>query len=443
MNTSRELLSMLRYILSLSLLFNLALAQAGPEIQHWVTANGMKVYYVPAPELSIIDVRVTFAAGSARDGGTPGLAKLTSNMLPQGADGMSADQIAEAFEQVGAQFSNGALRDMAWLSLRSLSQPEYIQPALAAFASVLWQPDFPARDLLRIRKQRLVALEAEEVDPGSIADKAFYKALYGEHPYAQPSSGTLESVEKIDRKQIQAFYNKHFVAKNGLLAMTGDLDRETAEKLAETLSGGLSTGAAAAPLPEVKPLAEGKEIRIPFPSKQAHVMIGQPGIERGNPDYYALYLGNHVLGGSGFTSRLVKEVRVKRGYVYSVYSFFMPMAEKGPFMIGLQTRGSQVEDALKVTRNTLREFMASGPKDEEITASKRNITGGFPLRIASNRDIVEYLAVIGFYDLPLDYLDTFSGKIEAVGKEDTTDAFERHVFADKMITVIVGGESGK
>ena len=438
MNPCKEVFSM-RYLLGFVLFFSLASAQAGPEIQHWVTANGMKVYFVPAPEISMIDVRVTFSAGSAHDGDVSGLATLTSDMLSQGADGMTADQISEAFETVGAQFGSGALRDMAWLSLRSLSDPEYIQPALAAFASVLWQPDFPEGDFQRTRKRQLVALEAEEANPGSIAEKAFFKALYGNHPYAQPSNGTLESVKNVQGKQVQEFYKKYYVAKNGLIALTGDLDRKTAEKLAETLSGGLPEGEASKPLPKVEPLTESKEIKIPFPSKQAHVLIGQPGIERGNPDYYALYLGNHVLGGGGFTSRFVKEVRVKRGYVYSIYSYFMLMAGEGPFQIGLQTRGTQVDDALKVTRDTLNEFMMSGVNEKEINASKQNITGGFPLRIASNSDIAEYLGVIGFYGLPLDYLDTFTGNIEVVGKKEIVDAFKRRVFTDKMITVVVGG----
>ena len=429
----------IRYLLAFILFFGLTSAQAGPEIQHWVTTNGMKVYFVPAPEIPMIDVRVTFSAGSAQDGEVPGLATLTSDMLSQGADGMTADQISEAFEEVGAQFSSGAMRDMAWLSLRSLSDLEYIQPALTAFASVLWQPNFSEGDFQRTRKRQLVLLDAEEVDPESIAEKAFYKALYGNHPYAQPSNGTFESIKNIQRKQIQAFYKEFYVAKNGLIALTGDLDRKTAEKLAETLSGGLAEGSAGKPLPKVKPLTESKEIKIPFPSKQAHVLMGQPGIERGNPDYYALYLGNHVLGGGGFTSRFIKEVRVKRGYVYSIYSYFMLMAGDGPFQVGLQTRGTQVDDALKVTRDTLDEFMTSGVNEEEITAAKQNITGGFPLRIASNSDIVEYLGVIGFYGLPLDYLDTFTGNIEAIGKKEIVDAFKGHIFTDKMITVVVGG----
>ena len=437
MKVDLSLKSLLAFLL---LLTTLQTAHAGPAIQHWTTGNGMRVYFVPADELPMIDIRITFAAGSARDGKQPGIAALTSRMLTQGAGGLSADQIAQAFEDVGAHIGTGALRDMSWLSLRSLSDPDYLEPALDAFTRVLWSPDFPQADFVRSQNQTLLGIKAAEASPGTIASKAFYKALYGDHAYGSPVEGTKASVEKLTTDDLKAFHRRFFVAHNGVIAITGDLTRAEAEKLAERLSAGLKKGEAAPPIPEVPELKEAREIRIPFPSRQAHVYMGHPGIERGNPDYYSLYLGNHILGGGGFTSRLVKEVRVKRGYAYSVYSYFLLMAAQGPYQIAMQTRGSQVDDAIKVSRETVENFIASGPSSEEITASKKNITGGFPLRIASNGDIVEYLAVIGFYKLPLDYLDTFTKHIEAVTAEQIADAFKRHVQPDKMVTVIVGGD---
>ncbi len=415
------------------------LALAGPAIEHWTTKNGLRVYFVPAPELPMIDIRITFAAGSARDGEQPGVASLTSQMLTQGAGGLSADEIAQAFEDVGARIGTGALRDMSWLSLRTLSDPDYREPALEAFTKVLWSPDFPTADFERSRNQLLLAIKAAEAKPGKIASKAFYKALYGDHPYGSPVEGTKASVEKLGVDDLKVFHQRYFVAANGVLAMTGDLTRAEAEALAERLSSGLQRGEKAPPTPPVPPLDEAKEIRLPFPSRQAHVLMGQVGIERGNPDYYALYLGNHILGGGGFTSRLVKEVRVKRGYAYSVYSYFLLMQAQGPFQLGMQTRGSQVDDAVKVSRDTIAAFLRDGPTAEEIEAAKKNITGGFPLRIASNGDIVEYLAVIGFYGLPLDYLDTFTKHIEAVDGEQIVAAFRKHLQPEKMVTVIVGG----
>lgn len=413
--------------------------QAGPAIQHWTTNNGMAVYFVPADDLPMVDIRLTFAAGAARDGKQPGIASLTSAMLTQGAGGLSADEVAQAFEDVGAKISTGALRDMSWLSLRSLSEPEYLKPALEVFTKVLWQPDFPEADFERQQNQALIAIKADEASPGKIASKAFYKALYGAHPYASPVIGTKVSVAALTPSDLRNFHQRYFVARNGIIAMTGKLSRSEAEQLAERLSSGLPQGEKAPKTPQASALASAQEVILPFPSRQAHVLMGQVGIERGNPDYYSLYLGNHILGGGGFTSRLVKEVREERGYVYSVYSYFIPMAAQGPFQIGMQTRGSQVDDAIKVTKDNLSQFIEEGPTADEIEAAKKNITGSFPLRIASNSDIVDYLAVIGFYELPLDYLDTFTQRIEAVDREQIVDAFKRHVDPEKMVTVIVGG----
>jgi len=427
----------MKKLLGLFLLLSFSTLCASPDIQHWKTKNGMRVYFVPAHELPMLDIRVTFDAGSARDGELPGVAHLTNGLLKQGAAGLDANAVATAFEKIGAQYGSGALRDMAWLSLRTLTDTQ--EAALEIFTKVLGQPDFPEKDFARRIKQVLVSLEADDADPGTIASKAWYKALYGDHPYATPMKGTKESVSKITREDIRQFYQQFYVAQNGLVALTGDINRKQAEAIAEKISAGLKKGKTAPALPPVKALERAEEIHIPFPSEQAHVMIGAPGIERGNPDYYALYLGNHVLGGGGFNSQLVKEVRIKRGYVYSIYSYFLLSRQPGPYMIGLQTRLSQADDAVKVTRDTVKKYMETGPGAEELNLSRKNITGGFPLRIASNSDIVEYLAVIGFYNLPLDYLDNFNDNINAVTAEQIKSAYQRHVHPEKMITVIVGG----
>jgi zinc protease len=161
-------------------------------------------------------------------------------------------------------------------------------------------------------------------------------------------------------------------------------------------------------------------------------------MKRGDEDYFPLYVGNHVLGGSGLVSLLSKEVRQNRGLSYSVYSYFLPMRQNGIFLLGLQTKNAQAGEALQVVNQTLQRFVEQGPTEQELQAAKQNITGGFPLRIASNSKIVEYLAVIGFYDLPLDYLATFTGKIEAVTAEQIRDAFQRRVHPDRIVTLLLG-----
>ena len=421
------------------------LSTAAPKIENWVTESGLQVYFVHVAELPMLDARLTFAAGSAHDGKKVGIASMTTAMLDKGAAGLNADQIAEAFESVGAEFSTGSARDMAWISLRTVTLPEQLTPALSTWQKIIASPDFPDADFSRLKKQALIGLEAEKQSPAAIASKAFYKHLYHDHPYAQPQNGTEASIEAMTIEDIKAYYKQFFVVKNAQLALVGSINRKDAEKLAISIAKALMSndkgvGEKAPEVPEVQPLKQAKVVHIPYPSKQAHIMIGQPGDKRGDKDYFSLYLGNHGLGGSGFTSRLMKEVRVKRGLAYSVYSYFIPMQENGPFMLGLQTKLSQTDEALQVVRDVLTKFQKEGPSEEDLKASKLNITGGFPLRTASNDDIIGYLAMIGFYGLPLDYLDTFTNTINNISREEVMDAFKRRVHPDKMLTIIVGGE---
>lgn len=429
-----------RLLWLLTLLVLVSTAQAAPKIEHWTTANGLRVYYVPAPELPMLDMRLIFAAGSARDGGKPGLAMLTNSMLDKGAAGLSEDQLAEQFEAIGAVFSSSTSSDMGWAGLRTITLEKEQQAALDLWLKVVSKPDFPQKDFERVQKLTLVGLQGEKQDPASLGSKAFYQALYGDHPYGQPENGTEDSVQALKVDDLKAFYQQHYVAKNGLLAIVGAVDRAQAEALAEKVAVALPVGEAAAALPEVKPLTEAKTVKIPYPSAQAHILVGQVGNKRGDADFFTLYMGNQVLGGSGFTSRLMKEIRNDRGLSYSVYSYFAPLAQLGVFQVGLQTKLAQTDEALKVVREALGKFQQEGPTAEELEASKKDVSGGFPLRTANNSQIVEYIGMIGFYQLPLDYLDTFTTKVNALTREHITEAFSRRIQPDKMVTVIVGGD---
>lgn len=424
----------------LCLILNTPRTDAGPAIQQWTTSNGARIYFVPAPELPIVDIRVVFDAGSAKDASKDGVAQLANSLLGTGAGTLNADQIAERFEGVGAQFGSDAQRDMAVVSLRSLAtERSLLDPALDTFTLVLTQPTFPADDFERERKRVLVALRAQEESPAEIANKAFFKLIYGDHPYAHPPLGTEESVKALTRDDVKSFYDRYYVGRNATVAIVGALDRAGAEQLAERVIGKLPVGEAAPVVPPVPPIAEPKSERINYPSEQTHILMGQPGITREDPDYFALYVGNHVLGGSGLVSRISEEVREKRGLSYNSYSYFVPMRAQGPFVAGLQTRNDEAERALKVLNDTVRDFMNQGPTPAELTAAKRNLKGGFALRLDSNSKIVENLAMIGFYRLPLDYLDTFIPKVEAVNANDIRGAFKRRINPDRMVTVMVGG----
>lgn len=414
-------------------------AHAAPDIRHWETDNGLRVYFVEARELPMVDLRLVFHAGSARDGDLPGIAALVSGLLDKGADGMDADTIASNFESVGAEFGAGSARDMAWVNLRSLTDPDALGPALDSFVAVLARPDFPQGDFERAVRNARVAIAQSGQNPAAVAAKAFYEAVYGDHPYAHRPVGTEESLARIRRDDLVAFHARGHAARNGILAIVGDLDREAAVALAARLAEALPEGERFPPLPEVAPLDGPRTLRIPFPSAQAHIYIGQPGIARDDPDFFPLQVGNHVFGGGGFTSRLFAEVRDRRGLAYSVDSYFQPMSAAGPFVMNVQTQVAQAEDTVALMQTMLAEFVAKGPTEKELTASRQNITGGFPLNTSTNSRIVEMLGMIGFYGLPLDWLETYVSKVDAVDVDAVRAAFARRVDPERLVTVVVGG----
>jgi len=413
-------------------------ALGGPQIQTWQTSNGARVLFVAAPEIPMLDVRVVFDAGSARDGDKSGVTSFTNSLLTEGAGEWDARQVATRLENVGAQLESGSLRDMAWVTLRSLTEPKALAVSLETLGKILAQPRFDNEEIERERQSILAGLLQDEQSPGEVGKKRLYQLVFGDHPYAADPAGSRESVQSITREDILATHRRLYVARNALVAIVGAVERAQAEAIAEQLTSALPVGEHAPPLPEVKPLTKSVVERIPFPSTQSHLYLGQTGMRRGDDDYFQLYVGNHILGGSGLVSLLSEEVREKRGLSYSVYSYFLPMRQPGIFQLGLQTKNQQAGEALSVLTDTLKRFIDEGPTEKELKAAKQNITGGFPLRISSNSKIVEYLAVIGFYDLPLDYLDRFTSRVESVSREQIRDAFRRRVDPTRLATVQVG-----
>jgi len=424
-------------------LFLLALSQAvwaSVNIEHWQTAQGSRVFFVHAGSLPIADIVVAFDAGSARDGKQAGLAALTAGLLEEGAGKWNADQIAERFESVGANFGASISSDMASATLRTLTEKPLFDKALETMHAILTQPAFKEADFQREKKRTLAGLKQREESPGDLADIAFSKALYGDHPYAHPDSGLIETVAPLKASDLRAFYRQYYVAANAVVVIVGDLSKEQAEQTVATLLKDLPTGQKPAPLLDVVMPAKASTQNIKFPSTQTHVLVGMPGIDRKDPDFFSLYVGNHILGGGGLVSKLFDEIREKRGLAYSASSAFRPMLKKGPFVLGLQTRNDQTGEALKVLNQTLSDFIAKGPTDAELSAAKKNITGGFPMRFDTNKKLANYVAMIGFYDLPLDYLDTFTQKVEEVTVASIVEAFKRHVQLDLLQTVTVGDD---
>lgn len=409
-----------------------------PKIQSWSTSKGAKVLFVQEKGLPILDIRVVFDAGSARDGGHAGLAAFTNGMLTEGAGEWDADALAQRLEDRGIVLGSGSLRDMAWASVRTLSEQATRDVAVDTLSRVLAAPRFDDTAIARVREQMIVARRQSLQSPATVASERFYKALYGSHPYAHPPGGTEASLQLIDKDMLERFHRTWYVAANATIAMVGDIDRDVAAAITEQLTADLPPGRHASPLAGPDPVPGG-ELREEFPSSQTTVLVGQLGIARGDPDYFPLYVGNHALGGSSLVSLLGEEVRNKRGLSYSVYSYFSAMRAPGPFLMLAQTKNDKADETLQVMRETLQRFIEDGPSERMLESSKKNLVGGFPLKIANNAKIVEYIAMIGFYDLPLDWLDTLTEKIEAVRLEQVSDAFRRHLDPTRNISVVVGG----
>ena len=414
------------------------LTHAGPKIERWQTTSGAQVLFVENHTLPILDVQVDFAAGAAHETeGKAGVAQLTRALLDLGVAGMDETQIASRMADLGAQLSGGVDRDRASVALRTLSMADKRGPALDLLRAILASPQFPAEVFERERARSVATLKEDLTRPDAIAGKAFWSAMYPSHPYGRQA--TPESVNALARADVVAFHGTNYTAQRATVTIVGDLSRAQAGSVADELTAGLSSGPASSGI-AVPELPAAGEQRITHPAVQAHLLLGLPALKRGDPDFFPLLVGNYSLGGGGFVSRLMQEVRDKRGLAYSVYSTFQPLAQLGPFQIGMQTKKAQARDALRVTREVLASFLAQGPSDAELLAAKQNLIGSFPLRLDSNRKLLENVAMIGFYGLPLDYLDRYPENIDRVTVSEVKAAFARHLRPEHLVTVVVAGE---
>ncbi|PIF74863.1 zinc protease [Variovorax sp. 54] len=430
-------------------LFGMGSAQAALPIEHWTLANGAKVYLVSTNALPIVDVQIDFDAGSRRDpAAQAGLASTSAAMVEKGVragrngePALDQNALGEAWADLGASFDVSAGTDRTSYTLRTLSDPALLTKSVALAAREIGEPSFPDDIWPRERERINAAIKEANTKPATVVGRAFAQAVYGTHPYGQEV--TEETLARIDTAAMRQRYEQLILPCRAKLSIVGAVTRAEAEALATTLLSRLPSPAACAPLPAIAPvvaLTAPKDERIPFDSAQAHVFIGQPGYPRQDPDHFALTLGNYVLGGGGFVSRLTEEVREKRGLAYSVYSGFAPGLDAGAFRIGFQTRPDQADAATKVSREVLAKFVAEGPTEKELKAAKDNLIGGFPLLLDSNRKLIGNVANIAWYGLPLDYLDTWTARMNAVTAADIQAAFGRKLQPQRMVTVVVGGK---
>jgi len=417
-----------------------------PTVHEFKTSSGTRVLFVEAPELPIVDIKLVFDAGSARDSelkqGQYGLASLTSQLLAEGTSTQTTDQISANFERLGAQFGAAAYRDMFTVNLRTLSDSNLLNPAVDQLLSILKDAQIPQASYDRIMQQDRLSLAAQKDSPSTTASIRFWQELYGKHPYAQPTTGTLTSIETIKPADIRQFKNTYLVAHNLNIAITGQMTLAQAQTLADRITQSLPQGEHARTLPKPEAMIA-RAVYVPFDSTQTHVMMGEVSITRDNPDLPALTVGNEVFGGGDFSAILMQELRVKRGLTYGAYSGFNPMHSNGPFILSYSTRSDQANESLKVAQQVLRDYIQKSVPLDKLTEAKTGILNSYPLSLSSNQSIVSFLASMGFYGLPNTYLADYPKQIEAVTPETAHQAFVRYVNPDAMLTVILGKEKPK
>jgi zinc protease len=436
---------------SLCLGASLALAHhaafAAIPIQHWTQPGGAKVYLVESQVIPMVDIQVDFDAGSRRDpADKQGLASVSASMMSKGLaargsePALDENQLSEAWADLGASFGGSPGTDRMSFSLRSLNYPDLLPKAIALAARQLGEPSFPEAMWLRDRARIGASLREANTKPATIAGRAFASAVYSGHPYGYEM--TEESLARISVADMRAWHAGYLAPCRAKVSIVGAVTRAQADQLVTALMARLPAAASCPSLPavaEVPALAAPVDRKIPFESAQAHVYIGQPGFKRADPDFFALTVGNYILGGGGFVSRLTSEVREKRGLTYSTYSYFAPGLHAGAFTVGLQTRPDQAVQAVQVATDVIAKFVADGPTDAELKAAKDNLVGGFALRIDSNRKLLDNVANIAWNDLPLNYLDTWTQQVGKVTAADVKAAMARKLQPQRMVTVVVGG----
>lgn len=422
-------------------------AKAGIPIEAWTQPSGARVYLVSAPAIPMVDVQLDFDAGSRRDpAAQAGLAAVMAELVGKGvlAQGtepaLDENALGEAWADLGASFNGSASADRLSFALRSLSYPDLLAQAAQLAARQIGQPAFAPALWQRERERLKAALKESDTRPATLANRAFNQAVYGTHPYGyEMTEATLAQIFVAD---LHAHHAALLAPCRARVSVVGALNRAQADALVSTLLARLpQTACADLPslpaVPEVAALTRAQDIRIGFQAAQAQVLLGQPGYVRKDPDFFALLVGNHILGGGGFVSRLTHEVREKRGLSYGVYSGFAPGLHAGAFTIGLQTRPDQAAQALALAHAVLQRFVADGPTEAELKAAKDHLIGGFALRIDSNRKLLDNVANIAWNDLPLDYLERWTERVAAIRVADIQRAFARVLQPERMVTVVL------
>lgn len=409
-------------------------------IQTWQVGEA-KVFFVETSDLPLVDIDLSFLSGSADDPQTQaGLARFTQSQLMLGNRLWTEKKLADRKADFGVIMSGGVDSDYSRFRLRLVKDSETLKEIIPLWLNLLSQPYFQKKLFDRERDRAIADYRESLTQPAPVASQHFFPRVYGKHPYGfQANEKTYRNINIDDLKR---FYQQHYHQGNARLTLVGSIDRETAESLSRTIIHALAkapehkTNSTRISWPVAEPI-QGR-VDIPFSSQQTHILIGLPFINRQDPDLFPLLVGNYILGGGGFESRLMKVVRVENGLAYSVYSTFNPLRDRGAWLINVQTRNDQAEKSLALLEKTVMTFLREGPTQDELARAQEFMVNNFPLRLDTHLKILDQVATIGRYDLPLDYLDTWMDKVKQVSRQDIIDAFSRKINVGQWAIVTVG-----
>lgn len=433
-------------VLSLGLL---ASAHAILPIEQLESFKGAKAYLVQTKSLPMVDIEISIDAGDRYDpADKSGLATVAGQLLSYGAKSskgpLTEAQIADEIADLGANVSISVGGERAIMRIRSLSRQDLRERAVQLASSLLAAPTYDPKILAREKQRMTTAILESETKPEAVLERRFRKSVYGNYPLG--NSPSVQTVANISAADLQQFHKQFYRGDRMIVSIVGDVGQSEAAQIVQDLLKDVpQSGPSIAALPElgrspVEPLNQ-REINIPFSTQQAHIAMGMTAITRNNPDYFPLLVGNYVLGGGGFVSQLVSEVREKRGLAYSVFSYFAPGKDTGIFQAGVQTKSDQAALAVEVMSATIEKFIADGPTQKELDAAKANLMNGFPLRIDNNRKLLDNVSAIAWNNLPLNTLEIWTKQVEAVTLDQVKAAFQKYLAMDRMKIVILGAQN--
>jgi len=423
-------------ILLLVCAFSVPAAAATVNVKNLDMGKNVQVWYVEDHTLPMIALTAALPAGSAYDPkDKPGLAAFTADLLNEGAGNLKSQEFQTALSNKAIRLNMTPTRDYLVISIVTLS--ENAKEAFRLLGLALTRPRFDNDAITRVRAQIVAALQQEDEDPQDVASKGFMNTFMGSHPYAHPINGTTASISRINRNDVRAFAREHWV-RNGLkISVSGDVDPETLKVLIGSAFGQLPAKWAP-PIPPVRHMGVPGVHVIPLHVPQPTAVFGLPGILRSDRDFIPAYVANYVLGGGGFSSRLMQEVREKRGLTYGISSSLDTLRKAGIFAVQVATRANAMQQTIDVVRATMKDFADNGATDKELADAKTYITGSFPLAFSSNSGIVTQLNSFQRVGLPIDYIAKRNALINAVTVEDVKRVAKR-VFNPNKMTILVGG----